>query len=273
MKKERGITLIALVVTIIVLIILAGISINLLFEKQGIILKAKQGKIDMQQAKVNEEEVLNDVSKYIENEINESEIVEIPINSFLKAGEYIKYDTGVSDVGKNGIIMCRVLYDTNSEYGIQIISDNKIKDSTLGGNDWDTSSNIYNNVIQILNSEAEKYINNKYVTDARCIGSNPTIKNEIFINKNLENVGPVKLEFTSAISSANNMKEEDTNYIIDQKQINDLKINIAPNCWLASRWVDRRNSSSYCGFGVRHIDAYGSAKGATGLCGISAKRI
>ena len=75
-KKERGITLIALVVTIIVLIILAGISINLLFEKQGIILKAKQGKIDMQQAKVNEEEVLNDVSKYIENEINESEIVD-----------------------------------------------------------------------------------------------------------------------------------------------------------------------------------------------------
>ena len=103
------------------------------------------------------------MSKYIENEINESEIVEIPINSFLKAGEYIKYDTGVSDVGKNGIIMCRVLYDTNSEYGIQIISDNKIKDITLGGKDWDTSSNIYNNVIQILNSEAEKYINNKYV--------------------------------------------------------------------------------------------------------------
>ena len=137
-KKERGITLIALVVTIIVLIILAGISINLLFEKQGIILKAKQGKIDMQQAKVNEEEVLNDVSKYIENEINESEIVEIPINSFLKAGEYIKYDTGVSDVGKNGIIMCRVLYDTNSEYGIQIISDNKIKDINTSINNTST---------------------------------------------------------------------------------------------------------------------------------------
>ena len=38
-KKERGITLIALVVTIIVLIILAGISINLVFGNFGVITK------------------------------------------------------------------------------------------------------------------------------------------------------------------------------------------------------------------------------------------
>ena len=43
-KKERGITLIALVVTIIVLIVLAGISINLVFGNLGIVTKEKEAK-------------------------------------------------------------------------------------------------------------------------------------------------------------------------------------------------------------------------------------
>ena len=42
-RGQKGITLIALVVTIIVLIILAGISISLLFGKSGIITRAKKG--------------------------------------------------------------------------------------------------------------------------------------------------------------------------------------------------------------------------------------
>ena len=40
--SEKGITLIALVVTIVVLLILAGVSINLIIGDNGIITKAKQ---------------------------------------------------------------------------------------------------------------------------------------------------------------------------------------------------------------------------------------
>ena len=40
-RNTKGITLIALVVTIIVLIILAGVSINLVFGNLGIVTKAK----------------------------------------------------------------------------------------------------------------------------------------------------------------------------------------------------------------------------------------
>ena len=43
-KNEKAITLIALVVTIIVLIILAGVSINLLLGQNGIIKKAQEAK-------------------------------------------------------------------------------------------------------------------------------------------------------------------------------------------------------------------------------------
>lgn len=55
MKKQKGITLVALVVTIIVLIILAGISINLLLGENGIITKAKEASRVHQYAQLKEE--------------------------------------------------------------------------------------------------------------------------------------------------------------------------------------------------------------------------
>lgn len=54
-KKEKGVTLIALVVTIIVLIILAGVSINLLFGNFGVVTKAKEAKNKMESAQYEEE--------------------------------------------------------------------------------------------------------------------------------------------------------------------------------------------------------------------------
>ena len=44
MKKEKGITLIALIVTIIILIILATVSINIIWNDNGIIKKAQDAK-------------------------------------------------------------------------------------------------------------------------------------------------------------------------------------------------------------------------------------
>lgn len=42
-KKQNGITLVALVVTIVVLLILAGVSLSLVLGNNGIITKAKEG--------------------------------------------------------------------------------------------------------------------------------------------------------------------------------------------------------------------------------------
>ena len=44
MKSQKGITLVSLVVTIIILIILAGVSINILLGNEGIITKARHAK-------------------------------------------------------------------------------------------------------------------------------------------------------------------------------------------------------------------------------------
>ena len=68
MRKERGITLVSLVVTIIILIILAGVSINLTLGENGIITKSKQAKEKTEQAKLNEEVALNELYMQIETE-------------------------------------------------------------------------------------------------------------------------------------------------------------------------------------------------------------
>ena len=57
-KKEKGITLVALVVTIVVLLILAGVSISLVLSNNGIINKAKESKTQYQNAANYEQNIL-----------------------------------------------------------------------------------------------------------------------------------------------------------------------------------------------------------------------
>ena len=57
-KKNRGITLIALVVTIVVLLILSGVSINMLLGNNGIITMAQKAKNEYEEAKKREEREL-----------------------------------------------------------------------------------------------------------------------------------------------------------------------------------------------------------------------
>ena len=64
--KEKGITLIALVVTIVVLLILAGVSINALFGNSGIIEKAKDAQNKMDQAAENDLKAINGFDEWID---------------------------------------------------------------------------------------------------------------------------------------------------------------------------------------------------------------
>ena len=68
--KERGITLIALVVTIVVLLILAGVSINAIFSENGIIKRAQDAQNKMNNAQESDLNALNDLDKWINNQVN-----------------------------------------------------------------------------------------------------------------------------------------------------------------------------------------------------------
>ena len=91
MKKQRGITLVALVVTIIVLIILAGVSINLILGENGIINKAAKAKEQMELAQREEEEALDNLLEEIkdktEGESYISAIAKVKIAALLAEKE------------------------------------------------------------------------------------------------------------------------------------------------------------------------------------------
>ena len=245
-ENTKGITLIALVITIIILIILAGVTINLTIGENGIFNKAKQAKEDYETA-VNEEiRQIANVEVAIDDIVGGTEEngeLTPPTVDSLKAGDYIKYNSGT-----NGIITCRVLYPASSEYGLQIISDTSAKDVELAGEDYAESVRVYNSAIEILNNEAENYINPEYAYDARCVGRAPTVENGMFINKD-----KVKFEGTTEYvtpGDANYVKLEnpdyinsfagDINYETDMTQLMDLGLHFGPlyGVWIASRYYD-----------------------------------
>ena len=72
MKKNKGITLVALVVTIVVLLILAGVSINLVLGNNGIIAKAKDAETKSAEASQNDLIGMNELAQQLEEQINGS---------------------------------------------------------------------------------------------------------------------------------------------------------------------------------------------------------
>ena len=70
-KNSRGITLIALVVTIIVLLILAGTTYTLVIGNEGIFDKAKNATDKYENSAVNEQKDLNSMANLIDQYIFE----------------------------------------------------------------------------------------------------------------------------------------------------------------------------------------------------------
>ena len=70
LKTNKGITLIALVITIIVLLILAGVSIAMLTGENGILSQAQKAKTETENAEENETARLDEYNSTLENWIN-----------------------------------------------------------------------------------------------------------------------------------------------------------------------------------------------------------
>ncbi len=68
-RAQNGITLIALVVTIVVLLILAGVSVNALFGNSGIIEKAKEAQNAMNKARENDLEGIKELNNWLDKKL------------------------------------------------------------------------------------------------------------------------------------------------------------------------------------------------------------
>ena len=81
--RNKGITLIALVITIIVLLILAGVSIAMLTGENGILKQAQRAKNETEQAQMEEENILGEYENYLSQYTNggyvESKGVNAPV--------------------------------------------------------------------------------------------------------------------------------------------------------------------------------------------------
>lgn len=73
-KENCGITLVALVVTIVVLLILAGVSINLVIGQNGLISRGKEAREKMQDAEANEKTSMDSTSDWILEVANGTEL-------------------------------------------------------------------------------------------------------------------------------------------------------------------------------------------------------
>ena len=93
--KEQGITLIALVITIIILLILAGISISTL-TNQGLFKNAKAAQNATEKAEAEQGQRLNEyeeeLNKYLSNnDKKEEKLIDKVNDGTIKIGDYVKY--------------------------------------------------------------------------------------------------------------------------------------------------------------------------------------
>lgn len=100
MRKQNGITMITLIITIIVMVILAGVSISAVVGDDNVILRAKKTVADTEKAKIDEEVKEawgNAVIEYWEysSEVDKEEYFQnnvAAINKFLKTGQLTSFN-------------------------------------------------------------------------------------------------------------------------------------------------------------------------------------
>ena len=85
-NNAKGITLIALIITIIVLLVLAGVTIAMLTGENGIINKAMQAKIRTEEAKETEEAGLKEIENYLNGKSVEAGVVVQDLKSIKSDG-------------------------------------------------------------------------------------------------------------------------------------------------------------------------------------------
>ena len=134
MKKNKGITLIALVITIIILIILAGVSISVLFNQDGIITKAKKAKEDYANAQNEEAKTIGTLINSIDGNINEETG---STSSELKDWEYTTTNDGKiilsKYIGTNPEVIVKEKYKVNDKQYSTVMKKTNYSVTTIVG--------------------------------------------------------------------------------------------------------------------------------------------
>ena len=202
MRKQKGITIISLVVTIIILIILAGVSINLVLGENGIITKAKEAKTKTEQATLNEEIALNELYMQIEAEGIGS--AETTYDSIAKLIEFKKeIASAITDMG---ITTSKDADATTMASNIRSISGASSADKVSYNN---TNSGLSSTNVQGVIDEVNNNLDNKVgVLDysnpisinSLAIGGSYTVANDGLFNMIVSNSTSTNMSFRIEIN-------------------------------------------------------------------------
>ena len=176
-RTIRGITLISLVITIIILLILAGITISSL-TNTGLFARADEAKQKTAEAETNQAKTLNEyedeISKYLPKEGNEPKIVDKVDDETVKVGDYVKYTPNTASQKSISDLITLFGQYSGSEKNTSIVLDSfnwrvlDVKDGQVRLiSDGPTTSKItlsgakgYNNAVYLLDKTCDTLYNN-----------------------------------------------------------------------------------------------------------------
>ena len=158
--NNKGITIVALVITIVVLLILAGVSINLVLGNNGIISKAKEAETKSGEASENDLKGMNSLIEEMESALNDGK-TESETIPYLPSDDF-HYDTSTSvDTGL-------VIADSNGNEYVWVVVPKSLYNNTAYNSNNDkkpSSSTDYENIEYCLQQYTATYRNKTSYSD------------------------------------------------------------------------------------------------------------
>ena len=281
-QRQNGITLIALVVTIIVLIILAGVSINMLVGENGIITQAQTAKKETEQAGQDEQKILDDYELSIKEATGEKvyklgegpKLMENPPSySWIEGNNpdinntnfYVAYDINTNTINKS------FTYHGVVEQAGSVFPENScVVDKTVLVTDIDSYTEILtiefeteSNIIELLFNgypyaivqvdEGQGYEYVTYDTSRQYNGSLHLLKLEFAEIKNRK----IKIETNARFGGA---------YILNNTSINPVQIDEEKAIFIGTSITERKGTLGYYNIisNRLNLDGYNWGVGGTG---------
>ena len=244
-KKEKGITLIALAVTIIVMLILAGVTIATLTSENGIINQSSKVKETNKVAKTEEEAKLEYSNLILEKQM-EGHGEETELSDVIEKLEENGYETGEKD-GKNYIKIGEYYYEIKLENAQVSIAKERTEGITVG------SSKI--TAKKIAQTADKTGIYGEKVTNYTCPNTTGVSTWRIFY-ADTENIYLIADDYISFENAPNGKKgtlitKKRTNYRLsmDNVVVKDYDgatsiDSIIANKWISSYWKNNSTSTN-----------------------------
>ena len=201
MRKEKGLTLIALIVTIIVMIILAGIAISTITGKSGITNQARESKNKSERQEIIESaksQISDTVVENVGTDITRSQLKEILDKYFENVPDDYTLDTELT---------------TKSEYGDYVIKVSEIYDRTtiFADNGEDSSETTPANTSSTNGGSSDNSgSNNSSTNNSNNSGTNSSTQNTSSTNSNGKNSASTENSESTGTDNSN-VNEDPTN--------------------------------------------------------------